>query len=41
MGNMQWDAFESAVILSDDLTWNMHVDSIVQKLLNGYICCIS
>ena len=30
------------VILSDDLTWNMHVDSIVKKkLLKGYICCIS
>ena len=24
------------VILSDDLTWNMHVDSIVKKLLKGY-----
>ena len=29
------------VILSDDLTWNMHVDSIVKMLLKGYICCIS
>ena len=25
------------VILSDDLTWNMHVDSIVKKLLKGYV----
>ena len=25
------------VILSDDLTWNMHVDSIVKKLLKGFI----
>ena len=29
------------VILSDDLTWNVHVDSIVKKLLKGYTCCIS
>ena len=29
------------VILSDDLTWNMHVDSIIKKLLKGYIGCIS
>ena len=25
------------VILSDDLTWNMHVDSIVKKVLKGYM----
>ena len=25
------------VILSDDLTWNMHVDSIVKKLLKVYM----
>ena len=25
------------VILSDDLTWNMHVDSIIKKLLKGYV----
>ena len=30
------------VILSDDLTWNMHVDSIVKKkLLKGYIYVVS
>ena len=29
------------VILSDDLTWNMHVDSIVKKLLKGYIFVVS
>ena len=28
------------VILSDDLTWNMHVDSIVNKAAKR-ICCIS
>ena len=30
------------VILSDDLTWNMHVDSIVKNAAKRvYICCIS
>ena len=30
------------VILSDDLTWNMHVDIIVKKAAKRvYICCIS
>ena len=28
------------VILSDDLTWNMHVDSIVKKATKR-VCCIS